>query len=183
MITVQLTKTNKPTSIFLIALEFLSIQKNTVKGNANEGGIRVPTIVTWPAKIKAATQSSHPSAFYDYYATVCDILDVEPPYAVDGISYYSTLTDKPQKKHEYLYWEFPSYSGQQAIRMGSWKGLKKGLFKEKSDLQLFDLSKDLKELNDVSAEHPEIVKKMEEYLIEAHTTAAQEKFRIPVLDQ
>ena len=67
--------------------------------------------------------------------------------------------------------------------MGSWKGLKKGLFKEKSDLQLFDLSKDLKELNDVSAEHPEIVKKMEEYLIEAHTTAAQEKFRIPVLDQ
>lgn len=157
--------------------------KNTVKGSVNEGGIRVPTIITWPAKIKAASKSSHPSAFYDYYATVCDILDVEPPYAVDGISYYPTLIDKPQKKHQYLYWEFPSYIGQQAIRMGSWKGLKKGLFKGNSDLQLFDLSKDMKELNDVSAEHPEIVKKMEEYLIEAHTTAVQEKFRIPVLDQ
>lgn len=157
--------------------------KTTVKGNVNEGGIRVPTIATWPNKIIAGTKSNHPSVFYDYFATVCDILDVEPPYAVDGISYYPTLIDKPQKKHEYLYWEFPAYTGQQAIRMGSWKGFKKNLFKGTSPLQLFDLSEDPKELNDVAAEHPEIVKKMEDFLLEAHTTATQEKFRIPVLEQ
>ena len=40
--------------------------KTTVKGNVNEGGIRVPTIATWPSKIKAGTQSNHISVFYDY---------------------------------------------------------------------------------------------------------------------
>ena len=157
--------------------------KKTVKGNVNEGGIRVPTIATWPAKIKASTKSSHPSTFYDFYATVCDILNVEPPYAIDGISYYPTLIDKPQEKHEYLYWEFPSYTGQQAIRMGSWKGFKKDLFKGKSDLQLYDLSNDPKELNDLAAEYPEIVQKMENFMDQAHTTASQQNFRIPVLEE
>lgn len=82
-----------------------------------------------------------------------------------------------------MYWEFPSYGGQQAIRVGSWKGFKKDLFKGDSPLQLYDLSKDPKELNDLAAAHPEIVKKMENFLKEAHTTATLEKFRIPVLDQ
>ena len=106
-----------------------------------------------------------------------------PPYPIDGISYYPTLVEKPQNNHDYLYWEFPSYGGQQAIRVGSWKGFKKDLFKGDAPLQLYDLSKDPKELNDLAAAHPEIVKKMENFLKEAHNTATLEKFRIPVLDQ
>jgi arylsulfatase A-like enzyme len=157
--------------------------KNTVKGNVNEGGIRVPTIVTWPAKIKAGSTSDHPSVLYDYFATVCDILGVESPYPTDGISYYPALTEKPQQKHDYLYWEFPGYGGQQAIRMGNWKGFKKNLFKGPSAIELYDLTQDPKELNDLAAEHPEMVKKMEDFLDEAHTTAAQKKFRIPVLEK
>ena len=157
--------------------------KTTVKGNVNEGGIRVPTIATWPSKIKAGTQSQHTSVFYDYFATVCDILDVEPPYPIDGISYYPSLLEKSQQKHDYLYWEFPAYGGQQAIRMGSWKGLKKNLFKGSFAMQLYDLSKDPKELNDLASEYPEIVQKMENFLEKAHTTAAQKKFRIPVLEK
>jgi arylsulfatase A-like enzyme len=129
------------------------------------------------------TVKGNVNAFYDFYATVCDILNVEPPYAIDGISYYPTLIDKPQEKHEYLYWEFPSYTGQQAIRMGSWKGFKKDLFKGKSDLQLYDLSNDPKELNDLAAEYPEIVQKMENFMDQAHTTASQQNFRIPVLEE
>ena len=157
--------------------------KNTVKGSVNEGGIRVPTIATWPNKIKGGRRSDHPSVFYDYYATVCDILGVEPPYQIDGISYYPSFLEKPQKEHDYLYWEFPAYGGQQAIRMGSWKGFKKNLFEGASALQLFDLSKDPKELNDLAAEYPEIVYKMENFLKQAHTRAAQKKFRIPVLEK
>ena len=67
--------------------------------------------------------------------------------------------------------------------MGSWKGLKKNLFKGASAIQLFDLSKDPKELNDLSAEYPQIVQKMENFMEKAHTTAAQKKFRIPVLEK
>ena len=153
------------------------------KGWLYEGGIRVPTIATWPNKIKAGTKSNHPSIFYDYFATVCDVLGVKPPYPIDGISYYASLTGKPQQQHDYLYWEFPAYGGQQAIRMGSWKGFKKNLFKGMSDLQLYDLSKDPKELNDLSAKYPEIVQKMENFLDQAHTTASQENFRIPILEE
>jgi hypothetical protein len=57
------------------------------------------------------------------------------------------------------------------------------LFKGKSDLQLYNLSKDPKELNDLSAKYPEIVQKMENFLDQAHTTASQEKFRIPILEE
>jgi arylsulfatase len=91
--------------------------------------------------------------------------------------------EKQQQEHDYLYWEFPAYGGQQAIRMGSWKGFKKNLFKGASALQLYDLSKDPKELNDLAAEYPEIVQKMENFMEQAHTTAALKKFRIPVLEQ
>ena len=156
---------------------------DTVKGSVNEGGIRVPTIATWPNKIKPGTQSNHPSIFYDYFATVCDILEVETPYQIDGLSYYPTLIQEPQKAHDYLYWEFAGYEGQQAIRMGSWKGYKKNLNKENVDLKLFNLSKDPKELNDLASEFPEIVQKMENFLVQAHSTPAIEKFIIPVLKQ
>ena len=157
--------------------------KKTVKGNVNEGGIRVPTIATWPAKIKPGTRSDHPSTFYDYFATVCDILNLKTPYPIDGISYYPTLIEKPQPQHEYLYWEFPAYTGQQAIRMGKWKGIKKNLFIGEASLALYDLSTDPKEQHDLAEDQPEIVQKMETYLEQAHTTAKLEKFQIPILDQ
>ena len=157
--------------------------KKTVKGNVNEGGIRVPTIATWPAKIKPGTQSDHPSTFYDYFATVCDILNLKTPYPIDGISYYPTLIEKPQPQHEYLYWEFPAYTGQQAIRMGKWKGIKKNLFIGEAPLALYDLSTDPKEQHDLAEDQPEIVQKMETYLEQAHSTAKLEKFQIPILDQ
>ena len=156
--------------------------KNTVKGNVNEGGIRVPTIATWPYKINGGRLSDHPSTFYDYYATVCEILGVKPPYPIDGISYYPSLIEKPQKKHDYLYWEFPAYGGQQAVRMDNWKGIKKNLFKGSTPLALYDLSTDLKEQNDLAAQYPEIVQKIENFMDQAHTTPEQEKFRIPVLE-
>ena len=51
------------------------------------------------------------------------------------------------------------------------------------DLKLYDLSKDPKELNDLAAEYPEIVQKMENFLAQAHNTPAIEKFIMPVLEQ
>ena len=101
-----------------------------------------PTIVTWPTKIKSGTISDHPSTFYDFFATVSDIIGNPLSNRTDGISYYPSLTGKEQKVHEYLYWEFPAYGGQQAIRIDMWKGIKRDLFKGSADLQLYDLNKD-----------------------------------------
>jgi arylsulfatase len=182
------TSDNGPTHIEHVDINFFNSagpfvnSKNTVKGNVNEGGIRVPTIVTWPNKIKPGTYSDHPSTFYDYFATVSDIIDQKLPYLIDGVSYYPTLIDEKQDKHDYLYWEFPAYGGQQAIRINKWKGIKKNLFEGPSKLQLYNLHDDPKELNDIALDYPEIVIKMENLMKEAHTTPKMDKFKIPVLD-
>ena len=182
------TSDNGPTHLEQVDINFFNStgpfvnSKNTVKGNVNEGGIRVPTIATWPKRIKPGSKSDHPSTFYDYFATVSDIINESLPYAIDGISYYPTLVGENQEKHEYLYWEFPAYGGQQAIRINQWKGIKKNLFKGPSKLQLYNLNDDLQELNDLAFDYPEIVIKMENLLKEAHTTANIDKFKIPALE-
>ena len=157
--------------------------KNTVKGNVNEGGIRVPTIASWPKRIKSGSSSNHPCIFYDYFATVCDIIGAELDYKIDGKSYLPSLIGENQKEHDFLYWEFPAYTGQQAVRINQWKGFKKKLFSGPAKLQLYNLDTDPKELNDLANEHPEIVEKIELIMKSAHTKASLEKFNIPVLDQ
>ena len=42
--------------------------KKTVKGSVNEGGLRVPTIASWPSNIKAGPKSDNPSIFYDFFS-------------------------------------------------------------------------------------------------------------------
>ena len=93
------------------------------------------------------------------------------------------MIGKEQKVHDYLYWEFPAYGGQQAIRIDKWKGIKRDLLKGSADLQLYDLSKDPKELNNLAINYPDLVDKMEKLLKEAHTKATIQKFNIPILDQ
>ncbi|MFL2628261.1 MAG: arylsulfatase [Candidatus Marisimplicoccus sp.] len=179
---------NGPTHLEQVDINFFNSagpfvnSEDTVKGNLNEGGIRVPTIVTWPDVIPSDSKSSHPSTFYDYLATVSDLLGESLPYKTDGISFLPTLKGKNQEKHKYLYWEFPSYGGQQAIRIDKWKGIKKGLFKGPSKLKLYNLSVDLKESNDVASEYPEIVVKMENMMKEAHKTPKMDIFKIPALE-
>jgi len=179
---------NGPTHIDHVDIDFFNSagpflnSENTVKGNLNEGGIRVPTIATWPKVIAAGSKSNHPSIFYDYLATISDLVGVTPPYKTDGISFLPTLKGKTQEKHKYLYWEFPSYGGQQAIRINKWKGIKKGLIKGQSKLKLYNLSLDSKELNDVASEFPEIVAKMENMMKGAHKTPKMDIFKIPALE-
>ena len=63
------------------------------------------------------------------------------------------------------------------------RALKRIYLKGLYNAALYDLSKDPKELNDLAAEYPEIVQRMQNFLDQAHTTAEQKKFRIPVLEK
>jgi len=56
------------------------------------------------------------------------------------------------------------------------------LFKGTSKLKLYNLSVDLKELNDVASEHPDIISKMENMMKDAHKTPTIDLFKIPVLE-
>ena len=92
------------------------------------------------------------------------------------------MIGKKQKIHDYLYWEFPAYGGQQAIRINQWKGIKKNLLKGPSELELYNLEDDPKELNNLAANYPEIVEKMEISMKKAHNKPTVKKFIIPALD-
>lgn len=151
------------------------------KGFLYEGGIRVPLIASWPNHIEPGSKSNHISAFYDLMPTLCDIAGTDAPEAIDGISFKSTLLNKKQKQHDFLYWEFPAYQGQQAVRMGKWKGIRKNIFKGNMKIELYNLETDLEELNDVSSKYPEVVEKISEVMLEEHEPATIERFKFKQL--
>ncbi|MEE4117026.1 MAG: arylsulfatase [Marinilabiliaceae bacterium] len=152
------------------------------KGFVHEGGIRVPMIVHWPGKVIEASSSDHISAFWDVMPTLCDVAGIEAPEGIDGISFLPEISGKgTQEKHEFLYWEFPSYQGQQAVRMGEWKAIRKDIFKGNMQLELYNLETDPLEENDVAADNPEIVKQIEEILKQSRVQPEIERFRIKEL--
>jgi arylsulfatase len=151
------------------------------KGYTHEGGIRVPMIVSWPGIIKPGTKTAHIGGFQDVMPTLCEITGVKTPDYADGISFLPTLKGVKQKEHQYLYWEFPESGGEQAVRLGKWKGIRDNIKKGNMKIALYDLDTDIQELNDVSAKNPEIVRQMEQIMIKEHVPAANERFRMKEL--
>jgi len=142
------------------------------KRDMYEGGIRTPMLVSWPSKVKAGSESDHVSAFWDILPTFAEIAGVENPEGIDGISFLPSLLGKKQKQHEYLYWEFHEQGGKIAARMGNWKAVKLNIDKTPQGVtELYNLSTDIGETNNIALSNPEIVKKMEEIIKQAHTTS------------
>ncbi len=154
------------------------------KGSLHEGGIRVPFIASWPGRIQPGAVSDHLSAFYDVLPTLAEIAGAPPPRDTDGISFAPTMLGAgDQQEHDLLYWEFPSYGGQQAVRLGRWKGLRRGMLEGNLDLELYDLNADSREQVNVAAEHPEVVREIEAIMRREHVPSAVERFRFPVLGE
>ncbi len=151
------------------------------KGFVHEGGIRVPMIASWPGKIQAGTESDHISAFYDVMPTLCEVANQPKPANTDGISFLPTLLQQTQEEHAFLYWEFPAYQGQQAVRMGKWKAIRRDIFKGNMELELYDLMTDPQEQNNIAAAHPEVVKQIAGIMKEQHLPATIERFKIAEL--
>lgn len=139
------------------------------KRDMYEGGIRTPLLVKWPGKVKEGSKSNHISAFWDFLPTFADITGAEISGETDGISFLPELLGKNQKEHEYLYWEFHELGGKTAIRSGDWKAVKLNIDKTpQGATELYDLTKDPGETNNVADANPEIVKKLEVLMIQAH---------------
>ncbi len=139
-----------------------------MKRDLYEGGIRVPMIVRWPGTTPTGTTSSHIGYFGDLMATVAELAETTCPNNVDSISFASTIRGdiESQPQHEYLYWEFYEQGGKQAVRTGNWKAIRMPWMTGKT--QLYDLSNDIGEENDVAQQHPDIVAQMETMMIDAH---------------
>jgi len=140
-----------------------------------EGGIRVPMIVRWPDRIKPSQTSALPWAGWDIMATLADLAGAERPEHTDGISVVPTLLGRPeqQEQREYLYWEY-HMGKQQAVRMGKWKGVRFGGTQE--PMELYDLSQDIGETNNLADDHPEIVERMDELMRKARENSEYTAF-------
>lgn len=133
-----------------------------------EGGIRVPTIVRWPGKIAAGSQSDHISYFGDFFATACELSGHKTPAGLDSISLIPVLTGKTkqQKQHDYLYWEFYEQGSRQAIRQGDWKAIRQPMVKGK--VELYNLKTDLGEENNLVTQNPEMAARLARLMDQAH---------------
>ncbi len=152
------------------------------KGFTYEGGIRVPMIAHWQGKIEQGTTTDHISAFWDVLPTIADLIGAETPGDIDGISFLPTLLqEQVQTKHDFLYWEFPSYNGQQAVRMGKWKGIRKDIFDGNMEIELYNLENDPSESNNIAGENPDVVSQIENLMKEQHTPAENERFKMSQL--
>jgi arylsulfatase len=153
-------------------------------GSVHEGGIREPFIVEWKGKVKAGSTSDMISATTDIMPTLCDLLNIYSPKNIDGISILPEISGGRQtQQHDYLYWEFPEYGGQLAIRMDNWKGVILNIKKGNMQWQLFDLNNDIQEQQDVAAQHPDIIKKMNAIVKKEHHTPEVKTFLMPALEE
>jgi arylsulfatase A-like enzyme len=127
------------------------------KGTMWEGGIRVPFIIQWPRRLRAGRVYDQPVIALDILPTAAAAAAANPPTdrKIDGVNLLGYLTGKKkQAPHEILFWR----SGQKlAVRKGNWKLVKMG-----TESGLFDLSSDIGESQDLSAEQPDVLKEMEE---------------------
>ena len=152
-----------------------------IKRDLYEGGIRVPMIAWYPPKIKAGSVTDHISAFWDIMPTFAELTGTKAAANTDGISFVRTLFGKSgQKKHDYLYWEFHEQGGKIAVTKGNWKAIWINTSNpEKMKVELYDLSKDIHEDNNIAQQHPEIIKELDKLMRKAHTDSKAFPFVMP----
>jgi len=138
------------------------------KRSLYEGGIRSPILAWWPGTI-APGISNFSWAFWDILPTLAEIAGIPSSKLpkTDGISILPTLRGQNQPPKDYLYWEFcTSSKWGYAVRKNNWKAVTLSL---SSPLQLYDLSSDIHESNNLASKHPEIVVELNNIAQQAHT--------------
>ncbi|XOV70979.1 MAG: arylsulfatase [Verrucomicrobiota bacterium] len=151
-----------------------------LKGSVYEGGIRVPMVASWPGKIPAGQTTEEPAAFWDLMPTILNMTGNKEalPSDVDGINLAPTLLSKGnQSSHAYLYWEFPAYGGQQALRMGNWKAVRQNIIRNGIQTELYELKDDPSESTNLASKHPSIVSEMEKLMKEARVPSEMYPFK------
>ncbi|MFO1482919.1 MAG: arylsulfatase [Verrucomicrobiaceae bacterium] len=164
------------------------------KGTLYDGGFRSPGIVRWKGKIKAGSTSDRVTGFEDWMPTLAELAGGKDklPAKIDGISFAPTLLGEKQPEREFLYREFPSYGGQQILRMGDWKLVRMNLSGKPANAkakakgkpmteELYNLATDPAETKNVIADHPDLVTKMKALMAAQHSQSTN--FPMKALDQ
>ena len=128
------------------------------KGMVYEGGMRVPFLVSWPAKIKPG-KYDQPVIALDFLPTslaAAESADLTPKN-LDGVNLLPFLSgEKTSAPHDTLFWRTGGPGGNNAVRNGSMKLVRLG----KAEPELYDLATDIGESKNLAAEKPELVKEL-----------------------
>ncbi len=126
------------------------------KGQLLEGGIRVPFIAQWKGQLPAGRVESRMVSALDLFPTVLAAAGAPAPANLDGTDLLPHLTAPGETPiHAQLYWRV---GPQAALREGDWK-----IHRRRGDKtwQLYHLTDDPGEANDLAAQHPDRVAAME----------------------
>jgi arylsulfatase len=137
------------------------------KRSSHEGGIRVPGVARWPGHIEPGTVSDVPVIGSDLFSTILDIVGIPLPNdrTIDGVSMIPALSGTPVTRGVPLFWRtHVSQAGDRsALRVGDWKIVSND---EMNRFMLFEIQKDWKEENDLSAKMPEKTEEMKKALFQ-----------------
>lgn len=144
-----------------------------VKGNAYEGGIRVPFIVQWKGQLPAGKTYDQPAIQLDFAPTALAAAGIEskPAWKLEGVNLLPYLRgEKIGAPHHALFWRFGE---QMAVRMGDWKLVKsfggaverepdarRTVARDPNGAELYHLGQDIGETTNLAAREPAKVKQL-----------------------
>jgi arylsulfatase A-like enzyme len=132
------------------------------KGQMYEGGIRVPLVMRWKGKLPPDRVYEQPVISLDMFATATAAAGAKLPanLRLDGVDLLPHLTDaKVSPPHEMLFWR---YGNNYALRQANWKLVRQAPPRNATARpQLFDLSTDVVEANDLAGQRPEVVSRLQ----------------------
>jgi arylsulfatase A-like enzyme len=121
-----------------------------------EGGMREPTIMRWPGKIPAGQVCREVCGTIDLLPTFAKLAEgeVPPDRVIDGKDIWPLMSSKPGAKSPHKAYFYYRVNNLEAVRSGKWK------LRGRKKTELYDLEADISEKNNVAAEHPGIVKRL-----------------------
>lgn len=128
------------------------------KATTYEGGMRVPCVMRWPARIQPGQVCRQVGASIDLLPTIAAITGAElPDHEIDGLD-ISALFDHPEapSPHDTVGYFYYRNGKPQAVRLGEWK-LRTD---EPGSPELFNLREDIGESRNLAREHPELVERL-----------------------
>lgn len=134
------------------------------KGQTLEGGMRMPTVIRWPGKIKAGSEYDQLLTVMDVLPTFANLVGAKMPEdrIIDGKNILPVLLEGAESPHEYFF--YSHWGVLEAVRWKDWK-----LRIQNGEEALYNLKSDIGEHTNLKNQHPEIVAQLKTVMQEFDT--------------
>jgi arylsulfatase A len=154
------------------------------KGSVYEGGLRVPTVVRYPGKVKAGSSVDAPGYFADWFPTLCAAAGLDSTRGLDGENLMPLFEGAPKSKRQKpMVWAFAEYGGQVVVRIGDYKIIRRGLLTKIPEAwEVYNIPSDRGESKDIAREKPELIEEAKAVLSRELAENSAFPIRVPDLN-